>query len=149
MITFRPYTPEDWDAICRVHDRARPDELVGSCDARAFVPLSDDPESKDIPEYQMLVACHGPAVVGFTGVRDHYIGWLYVDPAFYGRGIGRSLLKQAMALAGPEAWTVSLKGNAPALALYQSEGFRAVEEFDGDNAGYACTALRLSLLSTD
>lgn len=145
MITYRPYTPEDWDAICRVHDRSRPDELVGSCDARAFIPLSEDPESKDIPEYRLSVACDGPDVVAFAGVRDHYIGWLYVDPAFYGRGIGRSLLRQAMDMAGPEAWTVVLKGNVSALALYQREGFHAVEEFDGDNAGYPCTALRLTL----
>ena len=39
MITDRDYQDADWKAICQVHDRARPDELKGSCDPRAFVPI--------------------------------------------------------------------------------------------------------------
>ena len=48
MLTIRPYRDADWEAICRVHDRARPDELRGSCDPRAFVPLAEDPTAHDI-----------------------------------------------------------------------------------------------------
>jgi hypothetical protein len=47
MITIRDYTEEDWAAICRVHDLARPYELDGSCDPRAFVPLAQDAEYAD------------------------------------------------------------------------------------------------------
>ncbi|MEJ7632187.1 MAG: hypothetical protein WKF28_06740 [Rubrobacteraceae bacterium] len=42
MFTIRQYMNEDWEAICRVHDRAPSDELRGSCDPRAFVPLAKD-----------------------------------------------------------------------------------------------------------
>ena len=39
---IRDYTPEDWADVCRVHDRSRPDELRGSFDPRAFIPLAEE-----------------------------------------------------------------------------------------------------------
>ena len=41
-VIIRAYCDDDWPAVCAVHDRARPDELRGSCDPRAFVPLADE-----------------------------------------------------------------------------------------------------------
>ena len=41
-ITTRPYREDDWPAVCTIHDRARPDELTGACDPRAFVPLAEE-----------------------------------------------------------------------------------------------------------
>ena len=145
MTTIREYSDEDWEAICRVHDRARPDELRGSCDPRAFVPLAEDPEAKDVHSSRKFVACDGEVVVGFVGVEGAYLSYLYVDPEYYGRGIGRRLLRLGMDLAGPEVNTIALDGNARALALYESEGFRAIRTFDCENAGYPCTCVRLEL----
>ena len=65
MITIREYKDDDWAAICSVHDRARPDELRGSCDPRAFVPLAEDPEAEDIHRCRKFVASEGKRVVGF------------------------------------------------------------------------------------
>jgi hypothetical protein len=42
MITYRDYQDSDWKAICQVHDRARPHELIGSCDPRGFIPIEED-----------------------------------------------------------------------------------------------------------
>jgi len=142
---IRHYEDTDWQVICQVHDRSRPHELAGSCDPRAFVPLADDPESEELPEYCLLVACCDDGIVGFTGTKADYIGWLYVDPDCWDRGIGRALLRKAMEQAGPAAWTICLSGNERALRLYSSEGFRQVEETQSDNAGYPCTCLKLAL----
>ena len=49
-ITIREYRPDDWREVCRVHDLARPDELRGSFDERAFIPLVEDPEAAYIDE---------------------------------------------------------------------------------------------------
>jgi ribosomal protein S18 acetylase RimI-like enzyme len=144
-VTIREYRDEDWEAICRVHDLARPDELRGSCDPRAFVPLAEDPTAEDVHTSQKFVACVGEQVVGFVGVDGTYISWLYVDPDLYGRGIGRRLLRLGVKLIGPQAWTIALAGNTPALRLYESEGFRVEKTFEGENAGYACTVARLVL----
>jgi ribosomal protein S18 acetylase RimI-like enzyme len=144
-ITIREYRDSDWEAICRVHDRARPDELRGSCDPRAFVPLAEDEEAADARGARKWVACDGDRVVGFVGIDDTYLSWLYVDPDYYGRGIGRRLLRLGVAEIGPEAWTIALEGNLPARRLYEQEGFKVVRTFAGENAGYPCTCVRLSL----
>jgi len=145
-LIIRAYRDEDFVAVCAVHDRARPDELRGSCDPRAFVPLAQ--EQEDLASFQRsakYVACQGDLIAGFMGVDGEYISWLYVDPDFYGHGIGRRLLRLAVELAGPGAWTIALVGNTRALGLYESEGFAIGRTFEGENAGYTCTAARLTL----
>ena len=145
-IILREYCDTDWTEVCAVHDRARPDELRGSCDARAFVPLAL--EQEDAPSFQRsrkFVACVGGTIVGFVGVDGTYLSWLYVDPAWSGRGIGRTLLRMAVRLIGPQAWTIVLTGNIRARRLYESEGFQVVRTREGMNAGYPCTSMELAL----
>lgn len=145
-LTIRDYSPADWPAVCSVHDRARPDELAGSCDPRAFTPLADDQE--DGPSFQRsqkFVAAIGGEIVGFVGIDGTYLSWLYVDPTYYRRGIGRALLRFAVSIIGPHAWTVVLAENVRARRLYESEGFVVVRTSQGSNAGYPCTSLRLAL----
>jgi ribosomal protein S18 acetylase RimI-like enzyme len=145
-LTIRAYRDEDFQAVCAVHDRARPDELRGSCDPRAFVPLAQ--EQQDLVSFQRsdkYVACQGDRIAGFVGVDGEYISWLYVDPDFYSRGIGGRLLRLGMEHAGPGAWTIALAGNTRALSLYERAGFTIGSTFAGENAGYPCTCARLAL----
>jgi len=108
------------------------------------VPLAEDPEIEELKKSRIWVAETDGRVVGFTAVDGGYLGWLYVDPNFYGRGIGRALLQHALQEQGGKSWTIVLEGNTPALNLYRSEGFEIVDRFESDNAGYPCTCLRLS-----
>ncbi len=142
---IRDYRPADWSAICRVHDLSRPDELRGSFDARAFIPLALDPEGKYIAACEMFVAQHGEDVVGFAGIDEPYFAWLYVDPAFYGGGIGRALLRHCLERLGEDAWTLACGNNDRAIHLYVSEGFTVESRFIGDNAGYKGSSARLAL----
>lgn len=148
QIDTRPYQDGDWDGVCRVHDLARPDELRGSCDPRAFIPIAQDPEAEDLKRCAKHVACDGVRIVGFVGVSGDYLGWLYVDPEYYGRGIGRRLLRLVLPLLGPTAWTIVLDGNLGAIRLYESEGFAVARTYMGDNAGYPCRCHRLTLGGT-
>jgi putative acetyltransferase len=109
------------------------------------VPLAEDPEAEDIHRSHKLVACEGERAVGFIGVDGTYISYLYVEPDHYGRGIGRRLLRLGVGLTGPAAHTTALAAKARAIVLFESEGFRAVRTFDGQNAGYACTCVQLEL----
>ena len=143
MISYRDYEEKDWQAICAIHDRARPDELKGSCDPRAFIPIEQDPEVEDLKRSRKFVACDGDSVIGFVAVDEKYVSFLYVDPACYGGGIGRTLLHIADDAIGDGAWTIVLDGNRRAIALYESEGYREVSRFVGENAGYPCTCLRM------
>ena len=147
-ITMRVYRDDDWAAVCALHDRARPDELRGSCDPHAFVPLADEKEDADSFHHsRKFVACFGEQIVGFVGIDGTYISWLYVEPNYYGQGIGRQLLRLGIELIGARAWTVALAGNTRARRLYESEGFQVVRTFEGENAGYPCTCVRLALPS--
>lgn len=142
-INIRPYQPEDWPDICQIHDAARPDELIGSCDPKAFVPIEKDPELEHLKLCQKLVAVENNHMTGFIGVHEGYLGWLYVHPDHYGKGIGRTLLQAGLKLIPDKAWTIALAGNTRAINLYQSEGFIEVNRYQSDNAGYPCTCLRL------
>ncbi len=139
----RSYQPADWQSLCQIHNLARPDELVGSCDPRAFVPIENDKEVEHLKLCQKIVAVSDDRVAGFIGVDDGYIGWLYIHPDFYRQGIGRELLKEGLKLIKEKAWTIALSGNSPAVKLYQSVGFIEVNRYESDNAGYPCTCVRL------
>ncbi len=146
MITYRPYEDKDWQTICQIHDRARPDELIGACDPRGFIPIEQDKEMEDLKRSKKFVACVGEAVAGFVGVDKDYLAWLYVDPAHYRKGIGRELLRIGIREIGGGAWTIVLDGNQKAIALYESEGFKEISRFDGENNGYPVTCIRMKLV---
>ena len=39
---IRPYNPYDWDSVCDIWNRGKPDEFHGTCDLRAIIPLERD-----------------------------------------------------------------------------------------------------------
>ena len=41
-ILIRAYKPADWKSICQIHDLARPDGLISSCDPKAFIQIEQD-----------------------------------------------------------------------------------------------------------
>jgi ribosomal protein S18 acetylase RimI-like enzyme len=143
MVKIREYIEQDWAAVCRVHDAARPDELAGSCDPRAFVPLAEDPEAEALRQFHIIVAEEEEQVIGFAAVDEDYLSFMYVHPQHYRRGIGRELLRASLQIATQNAWTIVLDGNEPAIALYRSEGFTEVARFESDNEGYPVTCVRM------
>lgn len=142
-VSLRQFRPGDWEQVCAVHDAARPDELRGSCDPRAFVPLQQDPEAAELRSSDITVAEASGRVIGFGAVDGSYLGWLYVHPDHYRQGIGRALLNEVLQQVEGAAWTIVLAGNKPAIRLYQEFGFREVNRYESDNAGYPCTCLRM------
>ena len=109
---IRKYLETDWIETCRVHDQARPIELLGSCDARAFVPLAEDiPDILAFQRSHKHVACIDNKVVGFVGTDKTEVSWLYIGPGFHRQGIGRQLLQHALSAIGEKAATYVLEGN--------------------------------------
>jgi GNAT superfamily N-acetyltransferase len=150
MFTIREFRQGDWPEVCRIHDAARRDELKGSCDERGWRPLAEVAEKDGFHDSSIWVACEGGGpekVVAFAGVEleDHYVSWLYVDPAYYRRGVGMMLLRHALSVCGPEAWTHCVGGNTAALALYQREGFQVVRAFASECEGWPCVSVRLAV----
>ncbi len=144
MFIIRPYTQNDWNDVCHVHDRSRSVELKEANTEHPFMPLNEDPESGMMEQCRLLVACEEDGeVVGFSGSREEYLGWLYVDPDHMGKGVARTLLKESLKYTGPKAWTVTLAENKRARDLYESEGFSSETTYDSDDDGYPCKVTKM------
>lgn len=143
-IAIRPYRPEDFASMARIHDAARRIELHLAGLDDAFIPLAVAAEREGLFDYRVLVALRGDDVVGFAAYGQEELAWLYVDPARMRQGIGRALVRRVLAdnPARPMALEV-LCGNEPARRLYESEGFRVTETLSGHMPGNEAFAVRV------
>lgn len=146
MITIRPYEPTDWSRLCKIHDASRLDELRLTVGTDAFLNLAQTAENEGLFGGRLDVAEVDGVVRGFVAYSDDELAWLYVDPAFYRRGVGRALVRYAAAQSSSSMTIELLEGNEPALQLYLSEGFNIVKRVEGKlegNEGFAATGLIL------
>jgi len=141
---MRDYQSADWDGVSRVFDAAKPLELAAGGVESSFVPLArDQPRLAAFARSTVIIRCDYEEVVGFVGYENSYVGWLFVDPRYFRRGIARALLREALLRMDGEPWLWCMKSNAAALALYRSEGFEIVDERETQNGGLPCTAVKL------
>jgi ribosomal protein S18 acetylase RimI-like enzyme len=131
----RTYSPNDWPSLCEIHDAARKLELSSAGLLDAFLTLEQTAEGEGLFDGDLLVYDSGSKVQGFVAFADNELTWLYVDPTAARQGIGRALLKQAIAACGGNMTTEVLVGNDSALQLYLSEGFRVLKRVDGKLTG--------------
>lgn len=122
-LTIREYRERDWDRICAIHDAARHDELRGSVDPAVWRPLAEVAAAEGLFDSRIWVGEIDHQVVGWVAATPDEITWLYVDPAWYRRGIASRLLRHAIAQGGPVLTVMVLAGNAGARTLYEREGF--------------------------
>ena len=138
-VEIREYRPADWDAIVRVHDAARLQELAASVGVEAFRSLTETGKREGLFDERVWVAELDGAVVGFVAYAHAEVTWMYVHPEAQGRGVGRALLRHTLAHAddfgGEGRVTVTVLEGNPARKLYESEGFRLVETRRGALAG--------------
>jgi len=124
MLIIRPYRPEDFPGIERVHDRARRVELRYAGLEDAFLPLRIAAEREDLFAYPgLFVAELGGEIAGFAACTQEELAWLYVDPAHARKGVGRALAEHALQRFPGIRRVEVLSGNAPAKALYARLGF--------------------------
>lgn len=124
MLAIRPYRPEDFPGLERVHDRARRVELRYAGLEDAFLPLRIAAEREDLFAYPgLFVAELGGEIAGFAACTQEELAWLYVDPAHFRKGVGRALAEHALQCFPGIRRVEVLSGNAPAQALYARLGF--------------------------
>ena len=124
MLAIRPYRPEDFPGLERVHDRARRVELRYAGLEDAFLPLRIAAEREDLFAYPgLFVAELGGEIAGFAACTQEELAWLYVDPAHARKGVGRALAEHALQRFPGIRRVEVLSGNAPAQALYARLGF--------------------------
>jgi len=146
---IRPYDSGDWERLCAIHDGARQIELTLAGLPDAFVPLRVAAEREGLFSYQVAVGEAGGQAVAFVAYDAHELAWLYVDPACMRRGWGRRLAAYAIDRSERPLNVEVLAGNGPALALYQSLGFRLVETASGRMPGNERFPVTVNCLTLD
>ncbi|MEM0982300.1 MAG: N-acetyltransferase [Cyanobacteria bacterium P01_H01_bin.58] len=131
MVNTRSYQSTDWLRLCEIHDASRLDELSLTVGTDAFLTLEQTAESEGLFDDNLVVAEVDGVVRGFVAYSDEELTWLYVDPQFYKQGVGRSLVRHAVADSTSAMELEVLEGNTPALKLYLAEGFKVVKRREG------------------
>lgn len=129
-IELRRAQADDVDAVCAVFREARAAGLAylrvlhgAAEDARYFGGL--------IADISVTVAVDGGRVIGFIALGEARVEQLYVQPAYWRRGVGGRLLRAAQAArpAGLDLWV--FQRNVDAIAFYERHGFQVAETTDG------------------
>jgi len=141
---LRAYESDDWDAVCKIYDLGKPEELRGVVEPSSLVPLASDPDMKSLfRASQIVVAEDTGRVVGFAGNRGSFITWLFVHPQFRRRGVASALVRHMVARLEPPVTLNVAAENSAARALYQRLGFKVEREFLGNFQGRPCSVCKL------
>lgn len=129
-LTYEPARPEDAPVIFgfakELIERYETDPEVDLDEALGWTKRKIE---KRIGEYTRVL-CDGTLAAYYRFAPDGErmeLDDLYVLPAFQKRGIGTAVLRRCLA-AGKPVYLYVFTGNARAVALYQREGFKKVEE---------------------
>ncbi|MDV3348350.1 N-acetyltransferase [Leptolyngbyaceae cyanobacterium CCMR0082] len=135
MINIRSYEVTDWSRLCEIHDASRVDELTLTVGMDAFLTLGQTAKEEGLFDGQLFVAEVDNVIQGFVAYTNEELTWLYVDPKFYRKGVGRALVQHAVANSAPTMAIELLEGNTPALELYLAEGFKVIKRIEGQLVG--------------
>ena len=120
--------------------------FLGEAGILALRPLVAEALAGDTVEWWVLVDDEG-ALLGFTGLTDHTIEGLFLDPAHRGQGGGRRLVEFAQERF-PGALKVDVNEQNPeALKFYAALGFRIVGRSPTDTGGRPYPLLHLERAS--
>jgi L-amino acid N-acyltransferase YncA len=135
VCVVEPLTAGDWPAVARIYAAGI---AGGNATFEHAVPGFDAWLAARLPEPR-LVARESAAVIGWaalspTSSRKVYRGVgsvsIYVDPAFAGRGVGATLLRELIAASERAGiWTLEagiFPENVASVALHERCGFRLV-----------------------
>lgn len=89
-----------------------------------------DDFDRDTSEEQILLAEENNQVLGFASlyVPDRFIHNLFVHPSAAGKGVGKQLLQQSVAVLGTPVTLKCVSDNDKALTFYKKQGWKAVVE---------------------
>jgi ribosomal protein S18 acetylase RimI-like enzyme len=76
-----------------------------------------------LPEHAVTVALDGDRIVGFMASNAVSVSQLHVRVGCHGVGIGRELLRRAIAASAGSLWLYTFARNARARRFYERNGF--------------------------
>ncbi|HEY5837193.1 GNAT family N-acetyltransferase [Streptomyces sp.] len=151
---IRPALPEDLDAICEVHARARATYYAGHLPAEAYSGPAElerqragTEQAIRSGEYTVLCAVRDERVVGFAVLGARFEGdklfHFHIDPAVWRTGTGTALHRACVAVWQDAKLTTArlyvFAPNARARAFYARQGW----EEDGREEDHVTMRLRV------
>ena len=147
-ISVRPARPEDAGGVARVYIESWHDTYAGVLPAQLLCAMTPDGQGA---RWRATIRAHGQekvlvaeheyfGVVGMTSFgpsRDGAIGFdgevytLYVDPSFFGRGVGRGLLRASfvqLRKLGFSSCVIWAHARNPARFFYEAMGGKLIAE---------------------
>ena len=146
-MNIRPYSASDWNRVCEIHDAARRDELAAAGLEAAYLTLAETAANEGFHDYTIRVAEFGSTIAGFVAFTSEELAWLYVDPAWYRRGIGTALIRAALGETRAPLNAEVLAGNDAAVALYRRSGFAVAGHANGRMPGNERFTVSVTVLS--
>jgi len=98
-------------------------------------------------DFQVFCMTNKDLVLGFVGVADQKIEMLFLNPKYFGKGLGKDLLIFAVKILKADQLDVN-EQNENALKFYQKFGFEIYERTEKDDQGRNYPLLRMKLTKT-
>ncbi|WP_116963220.1 GNAT family N-acetyltransferase [Fastidiosibacter lacustris] len=99
------------------------------------------------PQVKMYKYILDKNIVGFMGVSDNQLEMLFIDPKYFGQGIGRTLIEFCINELAIYKVDVNEKNNG-AVEFYLKMGFRVVSRQEVDGLGKPYPILNMKLKET-
>jgi len=146
MRIIRDYKSADWEQVCEIYDLSKPDEMKGLVDSNLIIPLAhDDKMLLYFNESTIWVYEDAYKIIGFIGIKEDVVSWLFVHPGFRRKGVARKLITRIIKEHNHSLKLNIAKTNHAAMSLYLDLGFEVFEEFEGKMYGQAIPAVRMKL----
>lgn len=131
--SFRSANPDEADFLTELALRSKAvwgysQDFLDSCRPE----LTVDPNRMDSDDYRCLVAIDSGLILGFYTLEfvsegEYELAALFVDPAYIGTGIGRSLIRHTIrALSEQHAKRLIIPGDPNASQFYIAAGARQI-----------------------
>lgn len=109
-----------------------------------FEEIKELVKSIDFNELDVFCLTVEGRVSGFVGVLDRKVEMLFLDPDFFGQGLGKKLLMFALNQLSADKVDVN-EQNTKAVEFYRRSGFQTFERTDTDDQGRNYPLLRMKL----
>ncbi|MEQ8583212.1 MAG: GNAT family N-acetyltransferase [Marinoscillum sp.] len=96
----------------------------------------------DFSHFDVHCLVNDSQVIGFIGVADKKVEMLFLDPAYFGQGLGKKLMEFAMIQLKANKVDVN-EQNGQAVAFYEHLGFETYKRSAKDDQGNDYPILRM------
>lgn len=144
--TINPYIDEYREQILAIWERSvlATHDFLNSND---FEEIKQFVHKLNFDDLQIFCIAEEKLVLGYIAVAEKKVEMLFVDPKYFGKGLGKRLLNFAISELDADQLDVN-EQNAKALRFYQKFGFEKFQRTEKDDQGRNYPLLRMKLAKT-